>query len=125
MNTTGLTDDEMRVRIAEACGWKVSHDGPGGDWHGLNPRIHQADDATVTLPDYLNDLNAMHEAENTLTGGDALIRYEQALRRIMTQEDKDEHWTPVTLACTRIWHATARQCALAFLAILSEPEAGR
>jgi hypothetical protein len=62
-----MTQEEQRVSIAEACGWK-----------NVAPRIvknvkHQGDDITVGIwsdngwiPDYLNDLNAMHEAENTV-----------------------------------------------------------
>jgi hypothetical protein len=62
-----MTQEEQRVSIAEACGWK-----------NVAPRIvknvkHQGDDITVGIwsdngwiPDYLNDLNAMHEAEDFL-----------------------------------------------------------
>jgi hypothetical protein len=52
---------EQRIAIAKACGWHVSYDPP--HYQGLHPELHEADDAPVALPDYLNDLNAMHEAE--------------------------------------------------------------
>jgi hypothetical protein len=64
-----MTPEQQRIAIAEACGWT---------WHGdaswpkdpnnfywkkyhLNYR---------TLPDYLNDLNAMHEAEKAMNNND-------------------------------------------------------
>lgn len=46
----------QRIEIAEACGWKPA---PRGRWK-LNERVERF------KPDYLNDLNAMHEAEKTL-----------------------------------------------------------
>ena len=53
-----MTPEKQRVAIAEACGWKTDKRGLG--W--LSPRGYYASE-----PDYLNDLNAMHEAEKTLT----------------------------------------------------------
>ena len=72
-----MTPEAQRIAIAEACGWT-----------NVAPRIvknvkHQGDDITVGIwsddgwiPDYLNDLNAMHEAEKVLTyaqGGDMTL----------------------------------------------------
>ena len=53
-----MKPEQQRVAIAEACGWKPDKRGLG--W--LSPHGYYASE-----PDYLNDLNAMHEAENTLT----------------------------------------------------------
>ena len=47
-----MNPEQQRIAIAEACGWKTGYRDPEA-WH--------------PLPDYLNDLNAMHEAEKTLT----------------------------------------------------------
>jgi hypothetical protein len=47
-----VTPEQQRIAIAEACGWKTGYRDPEA-WH--------------PLPDYLNDLNAMHDAEKTLT----------------------------------------------------------
>ena len=72
-----MTPEQQRIAIAEACGWT-----------NVAPRIvknvkHEGDDITVGIwsddgwiPDYLNDLNAMHEAEKVLTyaqGGDMTL----------------------------------------------------
>ena len=53
-----MNPEQQRIAIAEACGWKTDKRGLG--W--LSPRGYYASE-----PDYLNDLNAMHEAEKTLT----------------------------------------------------------
>lgn len=62
------TDEKMRVKIAEACGWTAireqdyceahvnPYDGPVLQfWQGVNPNSGELE----PLPDYLNDLNAM------------------------------------------------------------------
>lgn len=74
-----MTPEEKRIAIAEECGWKdikhtfheeadienrsITH------WSGLTgipPEfIHYQN--RIRIPDYLNDLNAMHEAEKTMT----------------------------------------------------------
>ena len=63
-----MTPEQQRIAIAEACGLT-----------NVAPMIvknvkHEGDDITVGIwsddgwvPQYLNDLNAMHEAEKTLT----------------------------------------------------------
>ena len=56
-----MTPENQRKAIAEACGWMVfnlnngNHKLPNGDW-----------ECGVRVPDYPNDLNAMHEAEKLL-----------------------------------------------------------
>jgi len=61
-----MTQEEKRIRIAEACGWKRHP-------LGMNPHfwIHFPSEKQCrhdeALPDYFNDLNAMHEAEKVLT----------------------------------------------------------
>mgnify|MGYP003453876204 CR=1 FL=1 len=49
-----MTPEQQRMAIAEACGWKMVEQDVAG--HPDNPFFS-------TIPDYLNDLNAMHEAE--------------------------------------------------------------
>lgn len=44
-----MSPEKQRIAIAEACGWAHA---------SVEPFAH---------PDYLNDLNAMHEAEKVLT----------------------------------------------------------
>ena len=51
MEGVQMTQEEQRTAIAEACGWKTGYRDPEA-WH--------------PLPDYLNDLNAIHEAVKRL-----------------------------------------------------------
>jgi hypothetical protein len=59
-----MNTEKQRIAIAEACGWLVNDNGvtgisPINVEQGLtNPKI-----CSWKLPDYLNDLNAIHEAE--------------------------------------------------------------
>jgi hypothetical protein len=59
-----MTPEKQRVAIAEACGWKWERLWTG-ELHG-KPVGEQG--PFRELPDYLNDLNAMHEAEESLHG---------------------------------------------------------
>ena len=95
-NCTGMTDDAKRIAIAEACRWTQVYQQKSDGWlWGESP-----DDGWHILPDYLNDLNAMHEAEKTLTDDE----YKQ-YRRILTEDTE----------AGREISATARQRAEAFL----------
>lgn len=70
-----MTDDEMRVAIAEWVGWREAFPSTGGP----HPRTKEGgillpyrwiNEATgkrlLELPDYPNDLNAVHEVETKL-----------------------------------------------------------
>ena len=54
-----MTSDKQRIAIAQACGWT----GIRGEIGYPTARACELGDYQ-RLPDYLNDLNAMHEAEN-------------------------------------------------------------
>lgn len=61
-----MTPEAQRIAIAEACGWKGFHF--RSERHLFATAPHQTPNGgPIGVPDYLNDLNAMHEAENTLT----------------------------------------------------------
>lgn len=94
-----MTDTEINIAIAEACGWEYSMG--VGWWHELvtgNNGNH---------PNYCADLNAMHEAEKTLTLETALS-YAEELHAV-----EDEK--PKCAADGYFWHIPARQRAEAFL----------
>lgn len=62
-----MTPEAQRIAIAEVCGWIDIRqvqlpDGRGEGWIGRNGSHIFKD-----LPDYPNDLNAMHEAEEVLS----------------------------------------------------------
>ena len=52
-----MTPEQQRIAIAEACGWTTKHKGLWVE------RLQ----TYAALPNYLNDLNAMHELEGILT----------------------------------------------------------
>ena len=51
-----MNPEQQRIAIAQACGWFFMDD----SWHYPNGA------KALSLPDYLTDLNAMHEAEKIL-----------------------------------------------------------
>ena len=62
-NKNKMNPEAQRIAIAEACGWK---DITRGSYDGSLFGRHKTQQLEI-IPDYLADLNAMHEAEKTLT----------------------------------------------------------
>lgn len=65
-----MTPEKQRIAIAEACGWRTDSELVSFGWRPslcAIPTYKYAPIDRVPLPDYLNDLNAMHEAEEVLT----------------------------------------------------------
>jgi hypothetical protein len=93
-----MTPDQQQIAIADACGWKPDKRGLG--W--LSPHGYYAPE-----PDYLNDLNAMHEAEKMLTdkGVNAWWAYVGFINR----------HNPTLFGSETAVHATASHRAEAFL----------
>ena len=87
-----MNPEHQRVAIAEACGWLKVHG------HSV-----------AGIPDYLNDLNAMHDAERVLVR----LQWVSYLRRLQTLCDESVTW-PI--------HATASQRAEAFLRTIGKWE---
>ena len=101
-----MKTEQQRIAIAEACGWKHYHEDLwvdpdfSGDPDGFSEL--QCGD----LPNYLNDLNAMHEAEKILTRIQRLF-YQVSLMKLQKADLVAGRWDLI--------HATARQRAEAFL----------
>jgi hypothetical protein len=93
-----MTPEQQRIAIAEACGWEPT---PEGHFHPDNP-------TGQTPPNYLNDLNAMHEAEKVLTS-------EQVTSYVDSLESMNERWSTPAFA-------TASQRAEAFLRTIGKWE---
>lgn len=112
-----MNAEEMRIEIAKACGWDI-------DWptEWKDRRITRPDGTSFRpsdprfgkfcyIPDYLNDLNAMHSAEQILFDNKSLMpwwNYCDALSNIV----------PGVLGDQSHVHATASQRAEAFLKTL-------
>jgi hypothetical protein len=93
-----MTDEQINAAIAKACGWTEFRDNVTAKAPGeqLN--------RVFFIPDYCNNLNAMHNAEATLTE-DQLWRMAREIER------NDEQW---------YFRATAQQRAEAFLKTLGK-----
>jgi hypothetical protein len=109
-----MTPEAQRVAIAEACGWKYK--GPPG-FADPSYKAWLAPDGSSHLypPDYLNDLNAMHEAEKFLVGSKLWNRYTDWIGKLC-------HYIPeihgLRSFVNIIVTATAAQRAEAFLRTL-------
>lgn len=60
-----LTDDELRVRVAELRGWKNHARGSYHDWRDADGCSRNT---STGMPNYPADLNACHEFERNLAG---------------------------------------------------------
>ncbi len=81
-----MTPEAQRIAIAEACGWRMGTETvehiDGYQWTETRKFWTSPTRKTYSLPDYLNDLNAMHEAEelfyakaDTLEGAERMRGY--------------------------------------------------
>lgn len=116
MKTENMTDEEKREAIAQACGWKDFEEEDGalmGHTMGEDGWLRWD-----IVPDYLNSLDAMHAAEKTLRG--KTYAYEHALAIVVFKDLTDDDWSEEKGLSPNVcvWHATARQRAHAFLAVL-------
>lgn len=119
-----MTNEQINKNIAQVCGWKLGHWATwsyassfecksGGIWSDLKATAPDGE-IHASVPDYCNDLNAMHEAETVLTPIQQ-SRYAELLGDWPTFE-KGEYPT------FRFLHSPARQRAEAFLRTLGKWE---
>jgi hypothetical protein len=106
-----MNPDEQRIAIAEACGI-VIHDHWG-------PLYKTPKGIVRVCPDYLNDLNAMHEAEKVLTYNQ-VFSYAQLVESF-TQTTTGIGGTPLGRIFQSI-RSTAAQRAEAFLKAIGKWE---
>jgi len=103
-----MTPEQQRIKIAEACGWEMASGTMRGQPVGIHP--DEIDSATCfdyrMIPDYLNALNAMHEAEKTLSEND-----QQKYLDILADAPRNDRY----LTWADSVFATAAQRAEAFL----------
>ena len=102
-----MSPEAQRIAIAEACGWTDIKTGPYDGLPFGRRKSHQLE----VIPDYLNDLNAMHEAEKVLEN-----LQEAAFRGWLWLAHNQPEFR------CRIVHATAAQRAEAFLRTIGKWE---
>lgn len=64
-----MTKEEQRIAIAEKCGWRQCKCGCN-QWFSPHEDVNNSC-RNLPLPNYPEDLNAMHEAESHLTAYEA------------------------------------------------------
>jgi hypothetical protein len=115
-----MTNEEKRIKIAEALGWKPDDDGAGiNTWeasyvghklYGAKPSFHLGKvvsyQVDCLVPDYFNDLNACHEMEKALASDHMRDRMSDMLLLVSNDEFP-------------MWHASASERAEAFGLTLS------
>ena len=102
-----MKPERMRIKIAEACGWRNIHEGKSAETWGEFPPTRGFSE----VPNYTESLDAMAEARKTLSGG-AWNDYEWALRKVIARSMRESAYT-VTVC--QIINATPLQHAESFL----------
>jgi hypothetical protein len=97
-----MTQDQQRIAIAQACGWTEIDELLANTSMGKPPGKLCSFEY---LPDYLNDLNAMHEVEK-------IMNSEQVTSYVYRIEMMDKRWSNFAFA-------TAAHRAEAFLRTLN------
>jgi hypothetical protein len=121
-----MNTEQQRIAIAKACGWTAQED---------KDRFWRAVDASGDMthelwlcernvwfagtPDYLNDLNAMHEAEMFIRNAQDQMRYASETLIAMGFDDLVEASDLNVDYCWHVMGATAAQRAKAFLKTLN------
>lgn len=110
-----MSDQEINIAIAEACGWRQSERNIAHWHHVSEPYSHIL---TGDLPNYCNDLDAMHEAViKTFQDASMQLDYSRMLIFVIKKS------SPI---CKRFFsdfdlaNATARQRAEAFLRMIGK-----
>lgn len=117
-----MSPESQQIAIAEACGFKITrieYDGDGKIYRvwAVTPDSWTGKDVRPWLPDYLNDLNAMHEAEKILDYEEA-EQYVSDLQAItINAELFMDNPPPSNFACLT---AKAAQRAEAFLKTINK-----
>jgi hypothetical protein len=120
-----MKPEQQRIAIAEACGWTwEARKHPAACWHKgdfftnapLFYETRQKEDYIHDLPGYLNDLNAMHEAEEVSISQGLQDHWLDTLVEVVV--GKNVHWSDYH-CFPQVNRATAAQRAEAFLKTLN------
>lgn len=128
-----MTTEKQRIAIAEACGWVREYaavptwnaklNNYKGDYEQVRTTLFRRAGKCVrvdSLPDYLNDLNAIHEMEEVLAQLGKENDYWFFLRTRIGFSEAQCDWDEVDYFAAV--HATAAQRAEAFLRTIGKWE---
>lgn len=126
-----LSPEEKRIKVAELCGITSIHEADREN-RGMARMAHRLgydlfglrNGQFAIVPDYLNDLNAMHEAEKVLQERFGLmLRYTSWLQFVVLGKwEKEEAIQEGRLSRYKVYFATAAQRAEAFVLTMEEAE---
>ena len=116
-----MNPEQQRIAIAEACGWRctAAFKEAIACWVRPNGMDHE----TEVIPDYLNDLNAMHEAEKALRDWHKYVC--MVAKVIVGDTQPKASGNHYRVASSVLIHATAAQRAEAFLRTIGKWEEGK
>ena len=116
-----MSPEAQRIAIAEACGWKLVTDNPEYEpyWEDPKGNMVAVSNGVHRFPNYLNDLNAMHEAETFIRNAQDQMRYASETLIAMGFDDLIEASDLNVDYCWHAMGATAAQRAEAFLKALN------
>ena len=112
-----MSDDEKRVKIAELCGWEHSIVG-NFPWQMIPPGC--SSNNVISCPDYMRDLNAMHNALLDAHANDEhfVEKWLWYLAEVVSKGDTHDY---AEVGKWELINATASQRAESF-ALTMEPE---
>lgn len=116
-----MTPEEQRIALAEWAGWKYSPDANSSIKHEAIMAWYRPGNSPwqlEQLPDYLNDLNAVHELEEKLTA-EQQFEYVYALNEALGLVPLD---SPASYREAVLWvftHSTSAQRCEALLKTLN------
>jgi hypothetical protein len=115
-----MTNKQINIAIAEACGWNPPPEGMGNITHGGGKFMSSEEWRKAHIPKYCNDLNAMHEAEKWVSEKCKEGDYWFFLRELLDFPEAESDWDKFYFFAAI--HATARQRAEAFLKTIGKWE---
>ena len=96
-----MTPEAQRIAVAEFCGWLITRLSSHGRITGFPPK-NRIPGKIYDIPDYLNDLNAMREAELKLTGDQwrillGFLNGKTTIPRLMSMDEFHKCWNATAL----------------------------
>lgn len=116
-----MTPEKQRLAIASACGWHEKPE-PHGSFNATAwwQNEHRYPSYEMPVPNYREDLNAMHEAEEILKQKGVFTSYLSALAKTCGfKAQGSEAWFYLHAGLEAVASATAAQRAEAFLKTLN------
>lgn len=93
---SAVNQEEKRIKIAEACGWRYPNDATGRALSEIYPEQMIEPNATstrtLTIPYYFNDLNAMAEAIQRHDQRLGIDGFWERLHAMRTPDALTGHW---------------------------------